>query len=100
MLICLYLNNYFDIAGETWEIQQKLAMFNEFRLIVNYVRKSNRMSNDFGIVREGIDIFTHYKQTYFFFTHLNFKSRLKMIIQFMYKMARSPVCRLSSSIFF
>ena len=41
MLICSYFNNYFDIAGETWEIPQKLTMFNEFRLIVNFVGKSD-----------------------------------------------------------
>ena len=41
MLICSYLNNYFDIAGETWKITQKLTMFNEFRLIVNSVGKSD-----------------------------------------------------------
>ena len=34
---CSYVNENFHIAGETWEIPQKLTMFNEFQLIVNFV---------------------------------------------------------------
>ena len=46
MLICSYLDKYFDIPGETWELPQKLTMFNEFQLIVNFVGKSDCMSTD------------------------------------------------------
>ena len=35
IFICSYLNKYFDIAREVWEIPQKLTMFDEFLLIVN-----------------------------------------------------------------
>ena len=34
-----YLNKYYDIADETWDIPQKITMFNEFRLIANFVGK-------------------------------------------------------------
>ena len=36
-------------------------MFNEFRLIVNFVGKSYCMSSDFRIFKNGLDLFTHYK---------------------------------------
>ena len=50
MLICSYLDKYFHIAGETWKIPQKLTMYNEFWLIVNFVGKSDWMSTDLGII--------------------------------------------------
>ena len=78
MLICSCLNNYVDIAGETWKMPQKLNMFNEFRLIVNSVGKSDWMSTDFRIFRDGLDISTHYKQTYFICTHLYFSIKDEM----------------------
>ena len=78
VLICSYLNNYFDIDGETWEIQQKLTMFNEFRLIVNLLGKSDWMSTDFCIFRDVLDIFTHYKLTHYICTHLYFSIKDEM----------------------
>ena len=47
-------------------------MFNEFRLIVKFVGKSDLMSTDFRIFRDGLDLFTHYKQKYFICTQLYF----------------------------
>ena len=57
MLICPYHNEYFDIAGERGEISKKLTMFNEFRLIIEFVGKSDCTSTDFRIFIDGLDIF-------------------------------------------
>ena len=75
MLICSYLNEYFDIVGESWELPQKLATFNELRFIINHVGKSACMSSVF---RDGLNIFTHYKQTYFICTHFYFSIKDEM----------------------
>ena len=63
MIICSFLNNYFDIAGETWEIPK--TTFNEFRLIVNLFGTFDSMRTDSCILRSSLDIFTHNNQTYF-----------------------------------
>ena len=79
MFICLYLNKYFDIAGEIWEIQQKITMFNLFQLIINFVGKSDCISTEsFLIFRDSIDILTHYKDTYFIYSHLYFAIKDEM----------------------
>ena len=72
------INKYFDISGETWEIPQKLTMIHEFRLIVNFVGKSDWMSTDFRIFRDSLDIFTYYKEIYFICMHLYFSIKAEM----------------------
>ena len=68
MLIC----PYFDMVGERGEIPKKLTMFNEFRLIVNFVGKSDCMSTDFRIFIDGLDIlgvtYKHFIYSLLFFT--------------------------------
>ena len=77
--ICSYLNQYFDIAGETLAIPKKLTMVNEFRLIVNFVGKSDCMSTEFRIFRDDFYIFTHYKLIYFICWHLYFSIKNEML---------------------
>ena len=52
MPICSYLKQYFDIAGETWAIPQKLTLVNELQLIVNFVGKFDCMSTEIRIFRD------------------------------------------------
>ena len=53
-------------------------MFNEFRLFVNFVGKSDYMSTDLRMFKDGLIIFTYYKQTYFICTHLYFSIKDEM----------------------
>ena len=74
-LICPYHNEYFDIASERGEIPKKLTMFNEFRLIVEFVGKSDCMHTDFCIFIDGLDIFRRYIQTFHLFALVIFDQR-------------------------
>ena len=78
MQLCPYLSECFDIARETSKIPQKITMLKEFRLIVNFLGKSDCMSTDFHIFRDIFLIFTHYKQTYFIVRTFGSKMRFSI----------------------
>ena len=79
MSIYSYLKQYFDIAGETWAIPEKLTLVNELQLIVNFVGKFDCMSTEIRIFRDDFYIFTQYEQIYFICSHLYFSMKDEML---------------------
>ena len=67
------------IIGGVCEIPQQLTMFSAFRLIVNFLGRSEPMSTDFRIFKDGLDIFTYSKQTYFVCSHLYVSIKYEML---------------------